>query len=393
MPYPPTDGGTIAMNSLTEGLFKAGCEVKVMAINTPKHFIKEETIDRDYRRKTKFVSVFVNTNVTVVGAFLNLFTNQSYNIKRFYNNQFETELVEILKQETFEVVQLEGIWLAPYLNAIRKNSQAAIMLRSHNVEYLIWEQLAATTINPIKKWYLTLLAKRLKNYEVTMLNKYDGIATITNEDAEAFRKHGCTIPIITIPFGVDVSKYKIDKQSIEFPSVFHLGAMDWMPNADGIKWFLENVWQQVTATHPNVKLYLAGRGMPDWLKQWKMKNVVIVGEVENSHQFINSKGVMVVPLNSGSGMRVKIIEGMAFGKTIVSTAIGAEGIECENGKDILIATTAEEFVTALNKCLNDKLFSETIAKNARIMIESKYDNLIICKKLTAFYNKLITHNS
>jgi polysaccharide biosynthesis protein PslH len=393
MPFPPKDGGSIAMNMVTEGLLKCGCEVKVMAMNTPKHFIKEETIDRDYRRKTKFVSVFVNTNVSAVGAFINLFSNQSYNIKRFYTKEFECELIKILKVETFDVVQLEGIWLAPYLNAIRKYSKAKVVLRSHNVEYLIWEQLAEVSVNPLKKRYLKLLAKKLKIYELEMLNRYDGIATITDADGSVFFFEGCRVPMITTPFGVDVGKYKVDKSGMEFPSVFHIGAMDWMPNVDGIKWFLDNVWAQVVAKHPNVNLYLAGRGMPDWLKQLKMKNVVVVGEVEDSHQFINSKGVMIVPLLSGGGMRVKIIEGMALGKTIVSTLVGGAGIECEFGKDMLFADTAEEFVSTLDKCLGDKLFSESVGNNARMVVEEKYDNLIICKKLTEFYNKLIIHNS
>ena len=284
------------------------------------------------------------------------------------------------------------MWVAPYVDTIRKYSRAKIVLRSQNVEYAIWERLTPTATNPLKKWYLKLLTSRLKHYELSMLNKYDGIATITDIDAKSFLKLGCKLPIITIPFGIDISKYKEDKTSMEFPSVFHIGAMDWMPNADGIKWFLENVWQKVSANHPNVNLYLAGRNMPDWLKQFSMKNVVILGEVEDSHKFINSKSIMVVPLNSGGGMRVKIIEGMALGKTIISTSIGAEGIEYENGNDILIADTVEKFVSAIDKCINNKSYSESVAHNARLLAENKYDNLNICKKLTEFYNQLLINN-
>lgn len=377
------------MNILTDGLLKCGNEVKVLAINTPKHFIKEENIDRDYRKKTGFKSVFINTSVKPVDALLNLFSNKSYNIIRFYSKEFEEELIKIMNTEVFDIVHLETLWVAPYVHAIRKHSKAIIVLRSQNVEYAIWERLAEAASNPAKKWYLKLLAKRLKKYELMMLNKYDGIATITDIDALAFQKIGCTLPIITIPFGIDISKYNEDKSNMEFSSVFHIGAMDWMPNADGIKWFLENVWKQIQTNYPNDNLYLAGRNMPDWLTQLKMQNVSVVGEVEDSHQFINSKSIMIVPLSSGGGMRVKIIEGMALGKTIISTSIGAEGIEYENGKDILIANTATEFVEALEKCLSNKSYSDAVAHNARILAETKYDNLIICKKLTGFYEQLI----
>jgi len=392
MPFPPKDGGSIAMNILTEGLIKCGNQVKVLAVNTPKHFIKEENIDRDYRKRTAFQSVFINTSVKPLDAFLNLFSNKSYNIIRFYSVEFEKELIKILTSKKFDVVHLETLWVAPYVDAIRKHSNAKIVLRSQNVEYVIWERLAEATSNPLKKWYLKLLSKRLKEYELSMLNKYDGIATITDIDASAFLKLGCLIPIINIPFGIDVSRYQEDKSNTEFPSVFHIGAMDWMANVDGIKWFLENVWKQIPAIFPNVNLYLAGRNMPDWLTQLKMKNVVVLGEVEDSHQFINSKSIMIVPLTSGGGMRVKIIEGMALGKTIVSTSIGAEGIEYENGKNMLIANTENEFVTALTKCLGDKTFSDNVAHHARILAETKYDNFIICKKLTEFYRQLTSNN-
>jgi glycosyltransferase involved in cell wall biosynthesis len=98
---------------------------------------------------------------------------------------------------------------------------------------------------------------------------------------------------------------------------------------------------------------------------------------------------MIVPLTSGGGMRVKIIEGMAFGKTIISTAVGAEGIDYTNGKDLLIANTENEFAEAIEKCLNDIAFSDSVGKNARVLAETKYDNQLICNKLSDFYKSLL----
>lgn len=390
IPFPPKDGGSIAMDILTHGLIECGNEVKVLAINTPKHFINEADINSEYKNKTSYQLVFIDTSVKPLDAFLNLFSSKSYNITRFYSKEFEKVLIELLSSQKYDVVQLETLWVAPYVEIIRKHSKAKIVLRSQNVEYAIWERLAEASGNPLKKAYLKLLAKRLKKYELGMLNKYDGIATITELDAVSFKNSGCKSPIIHIPFGIDTKKYKADTSTTEFPSVFHIGAMDWMPNSDAVKWFLEKVWEKVQIQHPNVKLYLAGRNMPDWMKQLKMKNVVVEGEVEDSHKFINSKSIMIVPLTSGGGMRVKIIEGMALGKTIISTAVGAEGIDYENNKNILIANTETEFIEALNKCISDRSFSDNLAQNAKSLVENKYDNLKICKKLSDFYQTLIT---
>ncbi len=389
IPFPPKDGGSIAMNILTHGLINAGNEVHVLAVNTPKHFIKDEDIDPDYRKKTNYRSVFIDTSVKRLDAILNLFSSKSYNIIRFYSEDFEKVLIERLRSEKYDVIHLETLWVSPYVDVIRKHSKAKIVLRSQNVEFMIWERLAEDTGSPLKKMYLKLLSKRLKKYELELLNKYDAIATITELDSVVFKKMGCTIPIIHVPFGIDLEKYKIDTFNLEKPSVFHIGAMDWRPNADGINWFLKSVWIKVLSKHSSIKLYLAGRNMPDWLLELKMENVVVEGEVKDSHKFINSKSIMIVPLTSGGGMRVKIIEGMALGKTIISTAIGAEGIEYENGKNILIANSENEFVQAIHKCLEDINFCDTIGKNARILAETKYDNQIICNKLSDFYKSLL----
>ena len=389
IPFPPKDGGSIAMDILTHGLINAGNTVDVLSVNTSKHFININDVDLNYRNKTNYRIVFIDTVVKPFDAFVNLFSNKSYNISRFYSLDFEKVLIELLQSKEYDIVHLETLWVTPYIDVIRKYSKAKIVLRSQNIEFMIWERLAQDTQNPIKKMYLKLLAKRLKTYEYDVLNKFDAIATITELDTVVYKKMGCTLPIIHVPFGIDLEKYKIDVSNLEKPSVFHIGAMDWRPNADGIEWFLKNIWLKVQSKNSSIKLYLAGRNMPEWLLQFKMNNVVVLGEVADSHEFINSNSIMIVPLTSGGGMRVKIIEGMAFGKTIISTSVGAEGIEYENGINILIADTEKEFEDAILKCLNDQNFSDTIGKNARTLAETKYDNQLICNKLSDFYKNLL----
>lgn len=390
VPFPPKDGGSIAMDILTQGLIKAGNKVDVLAINTSKHFTDINNVDENYKKITNYQLVFIDTEVKPLDAFLNLFTSKSYNVIRFYSKSFENVLIECLQKNVYDIIQLETLWVAPYLPTIRKYSKAKVVLRSQNIEFMIWERLAIDTKNPLKKWYLKLLAKRLKTYEYKVLNSFDAILTITEIDSNNYKKMGCTIPIYHVPFGIDLQNYKIDKSELVKPSVFHIGAMDWRPNADGINWFLKSIWLKVVEQNKTTKLFLAGRNMPEWLLNFKMENVVIEGEVANSHQFINSKSIMIVPLNSGGGMRVKIIEGMAFGKTIISTAIGAEGIDYTNNTDLIIANTEQEFVDAILKCINNQDFADLLGENARKLAETKYDNQLICNKLTDFYTNLMS---
>lgn len=388
VPYPSKDGGSIAMNILTEGLIACGNQVTVLAIRTSKNNVKDQEIDPEYRRRTSYRSVFIDTSVKLLPAFLNLFSSKSYNVIRFYSREFEETLISLLIKENFDAVQLETLWVTPYVEAIRKNSRAKIVFRSHNVEYSIWERLAALSYNPLKKSYLKLLASRLKKYEQCMLNKYDGIACITELDVLVFKKLGCKIPLIHVPFGINLIDYQPDTSTTEVPSLFHIGSMDWMPNEEAIKWFLKNVWAKIQCNYPDLNLYLAGRNMPSWLLELNMKNVVVLGEVQDSLAFMNSKQIMVVPLQSGGGMRVKIIEGMALGKMIISTAIGAEGIAYKQNVNIQIANSVEEFEQAINHCVSNKAFSDTIGKNARALVENNYDNRVICKRLSEFYQTL-----
>ena len=388
-PYPPKEGGPIAMNANIEGLLNAGHQVKVLALNTNKYFIEKKQIPEEYQEKTNIEFIYKDLSLKPFDAVLNLFSKKSYHVERFISKEFEKKIIEILRRDEYDIVQLEMLYMTPYLHVIRKNSKAKIILRAHNIEHLIWDRITYTAKNPLKKLYLGYLTRKLKNYELSCLNHFNGIATISKKDADYFKSNGCRVPVTDIPFGLDVSNYKIEKTGYEFPSLFHLGSMNWMPNEEGIKWFLDNAWSLIHRKFPNLKFYLAGRMMPEWLQNLDLPNVEVLGEVPDAGEFINSKAVMIVPLFSGSGIRIKIIEGMALSKTIISTDIGAEGIDFTDGKNILIANTPEEFLKAVEKCNGSKQFCEEVGKNARKLIENKHNLDSITKKLEGFYKTIL----
>ncbi|HPX34839.1 MAG TPA: glycosyltransferase family 4 protein [Bacteroidales bacterium] len=389
-PYPPKEGGPIAMNAIIEGLIEAGHQVKVLAINTNKYFIKENDIPESYRQKTGIETVYIDLSIKPLDALLNLFSKDSYHVQRFISKEFEKKLISILQNDTFDIVQLETLYISPFIETIRENSKAKIVLRAHNIEHLIWERVAEISSNPLKKLYLKHLAKKLKNYELEIISKYDGIATITSKDASSFKNTGCEVPIISIPFGIDLEKIK-EKPGIkaEFPSLFHIGAMNWMPNIEGIKWFLDKVWPLIQPEFPNLKFYIAGRSMPSWLYQKQLPNVEIVGEVPDAFDFMYSKAIEIVPLFSGSGIRIKIIEGMAVAKAIISTTIGAEGINVTHEKNILLADDPIAFANAVKRCVNDEQFVLSLGTNARELIRNEHSNKQIIEKLTKFYHSLV----
>jgi len=389
-PYPPKDGGCLAIDNITQGLINAGVELKILTIETEKHPFEKDRIPEEYLAKTGIISVFVDTKLNVVDAFSNLVTQDSYNISRFFTPDFDHVLISELEEKEYDIIHLESLFMTPYISTIRMHSDARIVLRSHNLEYIIWERLSKQTGSVAKKTYLKLLAKQLKKYELNVLNQVDGIAPISKRDADDFRKLGAEQPIEIIPFGLNISKYKADNDSNKDLNLFHLGSMDWAPNLEGLDWFLEKIWPVINTKEPEASLYLAGRDMPDRFFEMEYPKVVVVGEVEDAIKFIKSKSIMIVPLLSGGGIRVKIIEGMALGKAIISTSVGAEGIHYTHKKDIWIADTPNEFAEAVRFFKSNPKKIIEFGSNARKLVEQEYSNEVIINKLLSFYKYLQT---
>lgn len=384
-PYPPKDGGSIATLSMSKTFAELGNETTVLAMNTSKHYFPLKDLPASLSDSVEFLDVAVDTRISWYKMLLNfIFSRNPYNAVRFISPDFENKLLALLRERIFDVIQLEGLYLAPYIPTIRANSRALIAMRAHNVEHEIWLR-TALQCKGLRKYYLMNLAKRIRRMELLYLNAYDALIPITQRDADIFVGMACKLPVHVAPIGVSTASLKPERDKIEFPSLFHIGALDWAPNQEGIFWFLERIWDHLQRANPNLKFYIAGRNAPDKISKIRKKNVVFLGEVEDAYQFMNSKAIMVVPLLSGSGMRIKIIEGMALGKTIISTPIGAEGIQCRHGENIIIADTPQKFTEEIQSLLNNFDKFDTIGVRAMEFVYKTYDNTSIMSDLLEFY--------
>lgn len=384
-PLPALDGGCKAMHALTEGFLANNISVKILTIATQKHPYQPELFPTAYLEQTNIEHAFINTAIKKKSALANLFSNKSYNISRFYNKNFEELITATLQKEKFDIILLESLYTTPYIAAIRKSSNAKIIYRSHNIEFEIWQRTGNQENNAIKKKYLHFLAKRLKKYEQSILNLVDGIAAITKKDEEQLIALGCKKAIAIIPFGINLHNYQL-KEILQEKKLFHIGSMDWMPNQEAIKWFLNEVWSAIIAKEPTATFHIAGKNMSEDIIKLaaSTKGVVNEGEVDNANDFIRNNNIMVVPLFSGSGMRIKIIEAMAMGKLVIGTSVAFEGIAVQHNKNGIIANTANEFKEAILMCLQHPEVVTSIGQKARKTIEEKYNNTIIVKQLINF---------
>ena len=386
-PYPASEGGPMAMNSIITGLLEAGHQVKVLAINNEKYNVKESDIPEEYRKKTGIELINVDLRIKPLKAFLNLFTRKSYHVERFISKDFKTRLTELLQKEQFDVVQLEMLYMAPYVETIREHSKAMIVLRAHNVEHKIWERIAKETKFFIKRWYVNHLAKTLKDYELSALETVDGIAAITRKDAAFFRKY-CSKPIIDIPYGVYPETFTPKSEIEGHPKFYHIGSMNWIPNEEGIRWFIDEVLPKTIEKVPTFVYHLAGRNMPEWLTTLNNPNVEVIGEVPDAKAFVAENDVAIVPLLAGSGIRIKIIESMAMGKTVITTRVGAEGILYDEEVNIIIAENKAKMVEAIRSINENPQIAERIGREARKLVENTYDNRKIIARLLMFYEQI-----
>lgn len=390
-PLPAMDGGCIAINNITQGVLKSGHNIKVVAISTPKHpFIKSE-LPEEYIIKTRFESVFIDTSIKNLSFIKALLLNKSYHIQRFISKELTQKIISILKTEEFDIIQLETIFIAPYIPVIRAYSKAKIVLRTHNIEHRIWERIMLHEKNIAKKIVLKRITHQLKKFEYSTFNVIDGYMAISNKDYNFFHQLFPNVAGTVIEAGIDMELYQSEDDYIpsDKPELFHIGSMNWAPNIEGLSWFIEKVWCKINAQFPQLTFTIAGRNMPDKFREYKMQNLIIKGEVKNANDFILSKDIMIVPLLSGSGVRIKILEGMALGRTIITTSIGAEGLSIENGKNILIANTPDEFIEVIDNCVRTPDICKIIGENAKNYVTLYHNNERITEKIILFYQSLI----
>jgi glycosyltransferase involved in cell wall biosynthesis len=382
------DGESIAVTYMSRALKELGCEITLLAMNTLKHHSDVSQIPEDYNHYKNIHFVDIDSSVKPLDAFLNLFSNKSYNISRFISNDFKNKLIEVIQSEDFDVIQLETLYLAPYVPIIKEHTNALVAMRAHNVEHEIWDRITQNTSFYPKKWYLNHLAKKLKKFEVNNLNTYDLLIAITERDLGIFRNLGYQNGAIASPIGIDINYYKPKK--LQGPSqklsLSFIGSLDWLPNLEGLNWFLNNIWENAAKQFPNLELHVAGRNTPSNLLNNKVKNVKFHGEVPDAMEFINEHPVMIVPLQSGSGMRVKILEGMALGKLVITTSVGLEGIHAKHKEHVLIANTPKEFIEAITFCNANPEKVGEMGNAAKVFVQQQFDNKEIAKELFKKYN-------
>ncbi|HYF03497.1 MAG TPA: glycosyltransferase family 4 protein [Patescibacteria group bacterium] len=392
IPFPLHDGGAICMYNTTKFLSKAGHSVTFAALNTNKHFV-DPAVMSDVCEDIH--TTFINTDISAVAAFKNLFTRLPYNAERFISADFSALLESLLKKERFDVINIESIFVAYYIDVIRRFSKAPIVLRAHNAEYMITERLAKNEKNLLKSGYLHFLSRRMKRFEAGLFKKFDGILAITPDDAAIIESMGYNGPIAVMPAGVDTKFFSPDpKEDFSKKKMFFFASLEWVPNIEALQWFMREVFSKIQKLHPDLEFHYGGKSPDERSLVFKnTPGVHFHPNIASAPDFMRAHGIQLVPLLSGGGMRVKIIEAMSAGKVIISTNIGAEGIRCKHDENILIADTADEFIMQLDRCFKNPDVVQRISRNARETAVQYYSWEEQTEVALALYHDLLKNNN
>lgn len=386
LPFPPRDGGSIATLNMLLGLHHAGHQISCLAMNTTKHPYPVEEIPEEFRNSIRFIAVDCNTSIRPIRLIINLlFSKTPYVAERFNIKAFGTALHKHLKEEAYDLIQFEGPYLFHYLDQIRKESQARVSLRAHNAEHLIWKRMALRENSPLKRWYLGNLAHRLFTFEMKVADRVDFLVPISECDEAYFREQGTLTPMLSIPTGLNLENYPLT----ELPSassLFFIGALDWLPNQEGLSWFLDQVFGLLLEELPEIRLFVAGRNASShFLKKLEHPNITFHGEVEDARSFMQSYRIMLAPLFSGSGIRIKILEAMALGRPVVTTSLGIEGIPAENIRSVLVADDPQSYLTRILELIKDQTETGHAVTEARNLVSRDFDNFKLSQRLSQFY--------
>lgn len=388
VPFPLRDGESVAINNMVMSFIDLGYEVDLLSFNTTKHYTMISKHPKFSAMYNQLFTVPLDNKVDPWKAFLNLFSKQSYHIERFISEAFRQKLERILTISEYDIVQLESIFLAPYIDTIKKHTAAKIVLRTHNVETRIWRRLS-NSASFFRHHYLRIQCNRLEKFESKSIGLVDYVIPMSKNDTEVLKDMGLQKNYSVIPISVDTTEYQASIKMIS-KKIGFIGSLDWLPNVEGLEWFIENVWNDLQNTDSDIQFRVAGRAPSESLVRLMERNKVIYqGEVKDAKDFITSNMILVVPLFSGSGLRVKILEAMALGIPVITTTIGAEGIHVVDDESILIADNPEQIISDIRSLLVDNELYQKISKKSRSVIVQSYGAKAIAQQFNTIYKSIV----
>lgn len=361
---------------------------------------------REFCEKVHLVMMHRSQARNVFALIASMLAGESFTIRRDYRPKMAQTVDRLLQTGQYDAVHADQLWMAQYaLRAKGITHDTKLVLDEHNACFQVTQRLVSRERNPFMRLLFTHEWRRLRAYEAETCASFDHVVTVTQEDQSILKglihssvKHTRQQDVnktnhnfVTIPICVDTQSTAPVQPNPGAVDVLHLGTMFWLPNVEGVLWFAREVWPAVVAQVPQATFTIVGKNPPTEIRalsmgQKGMPSIQVTGYIPDPQPYLKRAGVFIVPLLSGGGMRVKIVDGWRWGLPIISTRIGAEGIDYHEGENILIADDPGEFSQAIVRVLRDPLLAQRLRVNGRRWVEEKYEWRRIYPAWDSIYN-------
>ena len=389
VPFPLTDGGRIRVFNLLKQIAEKN-DVTLLALETQPTDAEGVTELQQLGIQVHLVPNAPTLPRVSFGTLANAFRKrQPITVARYDLPVYRQKFRELIATENFDLVHYEMFHTAQFRTEVDLPS----VLSQQNVDSAIWRRLCGETANPFYKFAYWTQQLAFQRYERVLSPKFDAVTCTSDIDAAVFQRHCAADTIEIIPNGVDITHYQPDFTSEAPAHLIYIGSMDWYPNEDAVAFFADEVLPGIQDKVPDVQFSIVG-GNPSARVQRlaEREGVVVTGRVPEIKPYFAEATVFVVPLRIGSGTRLKILEALAMGKAIVSTSVGAEGLDLKDGEEIFIADEPTAFADAVTRLLTDASLRRRVGENGRARVERDYDWRSIAEKLHNLYKSLIETN-
>jgi len=309
-----------------------------------------------------------------------------YAVSKFSSPLVQTILNRNFVEKQFDVAVCD--FLSASLNFPAMLSRPAALFQ-HNVESILWERMAKHEPSRVRKLAFGIEARKMRRYETASLRRFHHVIAVSEEDRRAMAQMDRSAEITVTPTGVDLEHYKFSPvPSTMQPRVVFLGSMDWEPNIDGVEFFCREIWPAVLTQAPNAIFQIVGRNPHERVRRLASSSVEVTGTVPSTAEYIRNAEAFVVPLRIGGGTRLKIYEAMATGRPVISTTVGAEGLDVHDGEDILIADSPDSFSRSVIGVLQDCDLKTRIGV-AAAKLASRYDWAVIAAQFASVLERVV----
>lgn len=307
-----------------------------------------------------------------------LFSELPVSVERYASIGMRAKIAELTAGTRFDSIVCDFLFPAPNVPQL-----SDAVLFQHNVEAAIWERHVAQARNPISRAYLKGQTRRMAAYECKACREAGYVIAVSDLDRDAMRQRYGVDRISSIPTGVNLDYFARPAEPKPVADLIFLGSMDWLPNIDGARFFLEEIFPRIRAILPECRVAFAGRRPEPWLRDRAASDphIVVTGTVPDIRPWLWGSGISIVPLRIGGGTRLKIFEAMAAGVPVISTAIGAEGLPVENERHILIADSPADFADACLLLLNDARRRSELAREAHAFVAARFSWESVAREL------------